>query len=360
MAGGIERSGGNASEGSLTNQVTTPPGERQFIRRVLIVLALASLFFIAWHLRGVIMMLFGAVVVASVFRALADILRKRLRLPDPVAVAGAVLIVLAVLVGLGALFGSHIAQQVETLRTTLPKAWESFEARIGEWGLGEALSQGVTGGSAFANVGRTLISVGSGLADTLVVIFGGIFIAAQPNFYRHGAIKLIPPGKRALVTDAIIDSERALRLWLKGQLIAMVLVGLLTGIGLWALGMRSAMVLGLLAGVLEFIPFAGPILAGIPAVLLALAVSPDLALWVLLLYVAVQQVEGAILQPLVQQYAVDLPGVILLFALIAFGTLFGAIGVVLAAPLAVVSYVMVKRLYIREALDTETPIPGER
>jgi predicted PurR-regulated permease PerM len=347
-------------EGALSTEGTSPPGERQFIRRVLIVLALGSLFFLAWQLRGVVLMLFGAVVVASIFRALADILRKRLRLPDAVAVGGAVLIVLATIVGLGALFGSHLGQQVETLKETLPTAWQSFERRIGQWGLGEALSQGVTGGSAFANVGRTIISVSSGVADTIVVIFGGIFLAAQPNFYRIGMVKLVPAAKRALVTEAMIDSERALRLWLKGQLIAMVIVGLLTGLGLWALGMPSALVLGLLAGVLEFIPFAGPIIAALPAVLLALAVSPDLALWVVVLYTAIQQLEGALVQPLVQQYAVDLPGVVLLFALIAFGSLFGPIGVVLAAPLAVVTYVLVKRLYVQEALDTETPIPGAR
>lgn len=344
----------------MTSPTPAPASERIFIRRVLIVLALTSLFFLAWNLRGVILMLFGAVVVASVFRALADMLRKRLRLPDGVAVAASVLIVLGTIVGLGALFGSQVASQVELLKETLPRAWASFERRIGEMGLGEALGQGITGGSAFANVGRTIISVGSGLADTLVVIFGGIFLAAQPNFYRHGVVKLVPAGKRALVADAMIDSERALRLWLKGQLIAMLIVGVLTGLGLWLLGMRSALVLGLLAGLLEFIPFAGPVLAAIPAVLLALAISPDLALWVVLLYIAVQQVEGAVVQPLVQQYAVDLPGVVLLFALIAFGTLFGAIGVVLAAPLAVVTYVLVKRLYVREALDTETTIPGER
>ena len=135
--------------------------------------------------------------------------------------------------------------------------------------------------------------------------------------------------------------------------------GLLTGLGLWALGMPSGLALGLLAGVLEFIPFAGPVLSAIPAVLLALAISPDLALWVLLLYVAVQQFEGNVLTPLVQQFAVDLPGVVLLFSLLAFGTLFGVLGVILAAPLAVVTYVLVKRLYVIETLHTATPIPGE-
>ena len=156
------------------------------------------------------------------------------------------------------------------------------------------------------------------------------------------------------------ESERALRLWLKGQLIAMVVVGLLTGVGLWLLGMRSALALGLLAGLLEFIPFAGPLLAAVPAILLALAVGPDMALWVLLLYFAVQQFEGYVLTPLVQQYAVDLPGVILLFSLLGFGTLFGTLGVVLAAPLSVVTFVLVKRLYVIEALHTQTPIPGEK
>ncbi len=334
--------------------------QRQFVGRVLIVLALVSLFFLAWQLRSVLLMLFGAVVIATIFRALADILRKWLKLPDGLAVASSVIIILGSIGLLGLLFGQQMSQQFHLLGDVLPQAWKSFEARIGEFGMGEALRQGVLGGGAFANVGKTLITVSSGVADLVVVIFAGIFLAAQPNFYRAGMIKLIPSGKRGLVAEAMIGSERALRLWLKGQLIAMVIVGLLTGIGLWFLGVPSALVLGLLAGLLEFVPFAGPIIAAVPALLIALAVSPDLALWVVLLYTAVQQVEGAVVQPLVQQYAVDLPGVILLFALIAFGTIFGLIGVVLAAPLAVVTYVLVKRLYVIETLDTPTPIPGDQ
>lgn len=338
--------------------------DREFVGRVLIVLALVSVFFIAWHLRGVLLMLFGAVVVASVFRAVADTIRKWSRVPDWAAVALAVLLILGTLVALGAVFGAHVAQQVRLLNEVLPDAWRSFERRIGDVGLGDQLRRAMSadGGlaaSAFGNIGRTVMSVGNAIADTVVVLFGGIFLAAQPNFYRSGVIKLVPQRRRSLVAEAMLDSERALRLWLKGQIIAMTIVGVLTGTGLWLLGVPSALVLGLLAGLLEFIPFAGPILAAVPAVLIALAAGPDLALWVVLLYTAVQQVEGAVVQPLVQQYAVDLPGVILLFALIGFGTLFGVIGVIFAAPLAVVTYVLVKRLYVVEALDTPTPIPGE-
>ncbi len=155
------------------------------------------------------------------------------------------------------------------------------------------------------------------------------------------------------------ESERALRMWLKGQLLAMLIVGAMTGAGLWLLGVQSWLVLGILAGFFEFIPFAGPILSAIPGILIALVHGPELALWTTLMYVFVQHSEAYLIQPLIQQYAVDVPAVVLLFSLLAFAVLFGPIGVLFAAPLTVVSYVLVKRLYVREALATPTPIPGE-
>lgn len=339
-------------------------GDRHFVRRVLIVVALTALALIAWQLRTLLLMLFGAVVVATVFRALSDRIAKLTRCPERLSIILSILIVLGAVGGLIALFGTHVARQIDALREALPVAWHTIEVRVGDFGLGEqlkAIAQGIRapGNSSLSAFGRTILSIGSGIADVVIVIVAGIFLASQPRFYTTGAIKLVPPGKRKLALEAMVDSERALRLWLSGQLAAMAVVGLLTGLGLWALGMPSALTLGLLAGVLEFIPFAGPILSAIPAVLLAFAVSPDLALWVLLLYVAVQQFEGNVLTPLVQQYAVDLPGVVLLFSLLAFGALFGVLGVVLAAPLAVVTFVLVKRLYVIETLHTPTPIPGE-
>ena len=338
-------------------------GDRRFVRRVLIVLGLTGLVFIAWELRTLLLMFFGAIVVATVFRAFADRIEKLTHCNARLAIGASITIVLGIVVALGAVFGSHVVEQIHTLRETLPAAWHSVEAQMGDLGLGEQIkhlaeSVRAPGGSSFSAFAGTVLSIGSGIADVIVVIVAGIFLGTQPRFYLAGAVKLVPAGKRSLAIEAIAESERALRLWLRGQLIAMVVVGLLTGVGLWYLGMPSALTLGILAGILEFIPFAGPILSMVPAVLLALAVSPDLALWVVLLYFAVQQFEGYVLTPLVQQYAVDLPGVILLFSLIAFGALFGTLGVILAAPLTVVSYVLVKRLYVIETLHTPTPIPG--
>jgi predicted PurR-regulated permease PerM len=337
--------------------------DRAFIRRVLIVMALVAVALLLWHLRTLVLMLFGAVVVATVFRALADVIRDKSKLPDGIAVAVSIVVILGSIAGLVTVFGGQIAAQVHVLTEALPAAWRSFEERIAGLGFGEqlaALTDGArSGGGTTSGVGKAVMSIGNGIADTLVVIFGGIFLAAQPNFYRIGAIKLVPQPNRALVAEAMDDSERALRLWLRGQLFAMVVVGTLTGIGLWLIGVPSALALGLLAGMLEFIPYAGPIAAAIPGILLALVAGPEMALWTLALYVGVQQFEGYVLQPLVQQYAVDLPPVVLLFSLLGFGMLFGIIGIIFAAPLTVVSYVLVKRLYVQEALGTRTPIPGE-
>ena len=337
--------------------------DRVFIRRVLIVLALATLFFLVWYLRSLLLMLFGAIVVATVFRALADRIVRLTGWREGAALALAISLALGAVAGLFALFGQQIAMQLDTLRETLPVAWRSFEERIGDIGLGDQLRQIVEGirqsSGSFASLSSAILSVGNAVAEVLVVLFGGIFLALQPRFYRTGAIKLVPPRQRSVVAEAMDESEGALRLWLKGQLIAMVVVGTLTGVAMWALRLPAALVLGLLAGLLEFVPFIGPIVASIPAILLALAVSPDLALWVTLAYVAIQQFEGYLLTPLVQQYAVQLPSVNLLFSLVGLGMLFGTLGVILAAPLTVVIYVLVKRLYVIEALRTPTPIPGE-
>jgi predicted PurR-regulated permease PerM len=137
--------------------------------------------------------------------------------------------------------------------------------------------------------------------------------------------------------------------WVVGQLCLMLLVGILSLIGLHLLGVDHAWALGVLAGVLTFVPFLGPLVAAAVAVLVALATSPLLALYVALLYVGIQSLEG-LLEPLVQQRAVYLPPVLLISAQLAFGVLFGALGVILATPLAAASMVAVRMLYIEDVL----------
>ena len=338
--------------------------DRIFARRALIVIAFAALALLAWQLRTVLVLLFGAVVMGTVFRAIAEPLSKHLRLPDGVSVLAAVLIIVGILFGVGWLLGQQISAQTDALAQTIPRALAELDQWLGAFGLAHPFETWFaqlhhSGGTLVSRFGSWLSTASSGAANFLIVFFGGVFLASEPRFYRTGAIKLIPEAKRGVFAQALDESEHALRLWLKGELIAMLVIGLMTGAGLWLLGVQSWLVLGILAGFFEFVPFAGPILSAIPGILIALVQSPQLALWTTLMYIFVQHSEAYLIQPIIQQYAVDVPAVVLLFSLLAFAVLFGPIGILFAAPLSVVSYVLVKRLYVIEALDTPTPIPGE-
>ena len=345
--------------------MTDPPqiDEARFVRRTLIVIAFASAVFLLWQVRTVLALLFGAVMIATIFRAIAGLFQRHLRFPAQLAVMTSVLLVVGVIALVAWLIGSQVSAQSQQLAATLPQAAQLIDSRLAAAGLGRPVAQSIehvqSAGLIGSNLKGFLSSATLSIASILIVFFGGIFLAAQPRLYGIGAIKLIPPARRALVGEAMEESDRALRLWLKGQLWAMVLIFAMTWAGLWLLGVPSALILALISGVLEFIPYAGAIASAIPAIMVALVQGPELALWVVGLYVVVHHVEAYVIQPLVQQFAVEIPAVITLFALLAFGLLFGFLGILLAAPLAVVSYVLVKRLYVIETLDTPTPIPGE-
>ncbi len=146
-------------------------------------------------------------------------------------------------------------------------------------------------------------------------------------------------------------TELALWRWTLGQFISMAAVGVLTSVSLWLLDVPLAPLLGLISGLLEFVPVLGPWLAAVPAGLVALSVSPMTALWALLAYASVQQLESWVLTPLAERYAVALPSAVSLFAIAAFGWLFGLAGVLFATPLALVLTVGIRMLYVNDVLD---------
>ena len=345
-------------------ETTKPISHRVFIERLVIAIAILAVALFVWTLRELLILVFGAVLVAVILSIIAHPIRRRLGLPQWAGLLAAVLILLA-LFGLAFwLFGAETAKQAAGLREIIPQAWAALQARLEPLGLADPARQWVAGlqgggGGVLSNLGRVAMSVSSGVADTLLVLVGGIYLAAQPRLYRDGLVKLVPRRGRALADQALDDSWKALRLWLLGRLVSMAFIGLLTGIGLWLIGIPGALALAVIAFILEFVPFVGPIIAAVPAILLAVAFDPVKAIWVGGLYLGIQQLEGNVIEPLVQQRAVDLPPALLMFSIVAGGLLFGGIGILFAAPLLVVLFVMVKRLYVQEALSTATPMPGE-
>ena len=340
-----------------------PITHRIFIERLVIAVIVIGIALLLWNLRGLFLLVFGAALVAVILNIVAEPIRQRLNAPDWLALLGAVVIVAGVMVAAFWTFGAQVTRQAQALSEMIPAAWTAMEARLDAWGMGDSVREWTSGlragGGVVSNLGNIAVSVGNGIADTLLVIVGGIYLAAQPELYRVGMIKLVPARGRALAAQAIEASGRALRLWLLGRMVSMAVVGLLTWIGLMIIGVPSALALGLIAALLEFVPFIGPIVAAVPAILLAFAESPQMAIWTALLFLAIQQFEGNILEPLVQQRAVEMPPALLLFALVAGGLVFGIVGIILAAPLTVVLFVLVKKLYVQEALHTETPLPGD-
>jgi len=340
-----------------------PIHHRIFIERLVIAVIVVGIALLLWNLRALFMLAFGAVLIAVILNLVAQPIRERLHVPAPLALVAAVAIFVTVIGAAVWTFGEQVSRQTVALREMIPAAWQAVEARFNAWGLGNALREWseslAGGGNVFSNIGSIAVTIGNGIADTLLVIVGGIYLAAQPELYRVGMLKLVPKRGRALAADALEASARALRLWLLGRMVSMAAVGLMTGVGLSLIGVPSALALAVLAALLEFIPFIGPILSAVPAVLIAFAGGPELAIWTVLLFLIIQQIEGNLLEPMVQQRAVDLPPALLLFALVAGGLIFGVAGVILAAPFTVVLFVLVKRLYVQEALHTDTPMPGE-
>lgn len=338
-------------------------GDLIFLRRLLLAILVLSVAWLFWQLRFVVVLAFGATLFAIVLDSIAQSLRHRLAVPERLSLTSALLLIVAGIAGMLTSFGTEIADQALEIRRALPASLEQGRQMAASLGIATWLERWAaefrSGSGISANFGSILMSVGDGLTNVIILLVGAVFLASKPQLYRTGFIKLVPKAARPNAATALDDCDRALRLWLKGRLMAMVMVGFLTTVGLWFIGVPSYLALGLLATLLEFVPFFGPIVAAIPAILLALLISPEHALLVVGLFLVLQQVEGNLITPLVQQHAVELPPALLLFALLAFGLLFGLIGVLLAEPLTVAIFVLVKRLYVREALGTRTPLPGE-
>jgi predicted PurR-regulated permease PerM len=193
------------------------------------------------------------------------------------------------------------------------------------------------------------------LADAVIVFFVSLYLAYNPRSYVKGFLRLVPPGLRDNASKLIDTLGDTLKWWLIGIFMMMLVVGVLSGVGLWLLNIPLALTLGILAGLLTFIPYFGPIVSAIPAILMALLVDLSHAVYVILLYLVIHIIEGYILSPLVQQRTVYLPPILTLAAIAGMSVLLGIPGLIVATPATAILLVLVKKIYIEEILgDKET------
>lgn len=338
-----------------------------FLKRVakatLVVMALLALAGLLILLNPIFLLIVGAILVATVLRAGADLLKRHAGLSDGLSLALAGLLLVVVLGGSAWLLQfqirTQVAQALGSASDALPKLGEAIGYPELQQQVTEEFSRLGKDGSILGRVTSFGAATIGAVADLAIILFGGVYLAIDPGTYRRGLLKLFPKGSRDEVGGAVDASGRALRLWLLGQLVAMVVTGAMTALGLWLIGVPSAFGLGLIAGLLEFIPLLGPFLGAVPAVLTAFAVSPSLALWTIVVFVVIQQVESNVIQPVVTRRYVSIPPALLLFAVVAAESLFGIAGVLLAAPLTVLAYVFVTKAYVRDTLGEPARVPGE-
>ncbi|WP_239025271.1 AI-2E family transporter [Rhodoligotrophos defluvii] len=333
------------------------------IRAAFIVGGVVVLAVVIWQLLGVILLFFGAIVIATVLRSLARLIERILPLSSQWSLALACILILALVAGFSVVLGAQLSGQISNLLQQLPQQISALGDRLGISSLQDMLAEQAQSFAGRGNVVQNIAGYTSGVlgaaANLILVVVGGVYLAARPNFYFNGCLRIFPASIRGTVSRTAENAGQALRLWLLGQLLSMLLVGILITAGLSFIGIPSALALGVLAGLAEFVPIVGPILGAVPALLLALAQGGNAFLWTLGLYLLVQQVESNLIMPLVQRWTVDLPPVLTLFALLALGVLLGPVGVLLATPLTVVLYVAVKQLYIRNLLHEPVDVPGE-
>jgi predicted PurR-regulated permease PerM len=323
----------------------------------ILVLALAALVLLVVA-PSVLLVIFAGLLVAALLHGGGETFARPLGLATNWGIAIVLVLLLLFLLATGGFMARALADQFSELLDQLPGALERLRDQVEQYAWAERLLQRASPAGLFSEEGRraatsAVTSTFGAIGNLVILLFIGIYVALNPGFYRTGLRLLLAPSIRPR-GEAVMDKCAAtLKNWLVAQMISMTVVGTLTGIGLWLVGMPLAFILGVIAGLLAFIPNIGPILSIVPALLIAFPEGTSMVLWVVAIYVAVQALESYLITPIVQQERVNLPPAFILAMQLLLGVLFGLLGLLLAMPIAALGMTLVRELYVRDYLERE-------
>jgi predicted PurR-regulated permease PerM len=346
----------------ISAPAATTAAWRQVIALPLIVLAVAVGLAFVWYSAPSLLLLFAGILFASLLDACTRGLGHVLPLPRRARYALVVLILgsAAVVIASWGIVG--LPGQVRALIDVMDAQITVLERELANFGIelfGPDGRQGLTQflsdpGRLFGHVHYAVSGVYVVVINTIVVVSLGLFFASQPTAYREGALILMPPVARPRVRMVMNEMGRVMRSWLLGQLLRIVIVAIVLAISFDLLGVPGAWLLGLQAGAANFIPYLGPLIAAFPVALVAMPLGLPTLAWVMILYGAIQTIEGFVIAPIIQKGSLDLAPAWTLFAIVIFGAMFGGLGIALAAPVLGLARLAVMRFYVEDWLGSRT------
>lgn len=333
--------------------------DARFLRRIVLLIVIAAVAVALYRAGNLLILAFGSILGAITIRAVTARIRKHLRLPHRLSLGLAMLTVPAFIAFLIWLLVVQFGTQINILIAQTPVLIDRLAAWMAQSHVGakivDAARTAYAGSQAAQDVGAVARSGAAVILNVILVVVGALFFAVEPRRYRDGLLLLVPRDKRPVFRDAFADLARTLRLWLRAQIMLMIIMGVLIGIGLWLAGVPSAAALGLLAGLSEFIPYIGPTVAMLPALGLAAAAGTTPLIGAIATYAIVRLVHDNGITPYIQSRVVQIPPAVTLFSIVAMGLIFGVVGLVFSAPLLVAIYALVRSLYLRETIGEDLP-----
>ncbi|HEX3099755.1 MAG TPA: AI-2E family transporter [Patescibacteria group bacterium] len=306
------------------------------LRVVAVLLALAFL----WVVRDIVVVILLSLVIASALEPMVDYLNRH-KIPRSVSVLGVYAIVIALLVGLASLVAPLISDQFHLLSANLPQYSADFQARypslaafFGGADLSSIIHSLFSGGAGSDTLFTRTVGFFNGLFAVISVVVLSFYLVAADRGMKHFIHDLVPTAHQKVVMSLIEKIQHKMGLWVVGQFILSIFIFTLTYIGLSILGVKYALFLALIAGLLEIVPYVGPFLSAIPAIFFALIQSPALVVGVIILYIVIQKTEGYVLVPKVMEKTVGTSPLVVLLALLVGFKLAGVLGLLLAVPLA--------------------------
>lgn len=339
-----------------------------FVPRVLTTIGLVALAVLTIYFLGklldVLLLIFASVLLAVAITGVRRVIDHFTPLSNGWSLAATYLLLVVLIAGSVAVVWPQLAAQIPEFIDSIPRAVEKLEEIIDGWprvreAVGNLDYENLVGRYDVPTrlLGFFSTTLGS-IASVSLIVLIAVYLTVSSQSYVDHLLILIPRGKRARCGELLRAQTKSMRYWLLGRLVSMVSVGVFTWIGLMLLGVPMAFTLGLIAGLATFIPYIGPILGAIPALMVALVEGPMVVLYVAIVYFVVETAESNLIYPLVTKKAVHLAPAYTVIIQLAGGVVAGIPGVILATPLAVVGAVAIQMLYVEDVLGENIEVLG--